>query len=146
MNFDKLPRGVALFILSYLTRRENLAVVAGVSRRYRSLARDPSMLRSVALLDRTVPFQTSVFRELVAEATQLRVLSLRYCQFVGEETMQVIAENANPFFLKELYLDGCENICDKALLKLTKPRAQAYAPINLQNYRVTELLAKDQLS
>lgn len=49
MNFDKLPRGVALFILRYLSRRENLSVVAGLSHRYRSLARDPCMLRSITL-------------------------------------------------------------------------------------------------
>ena len=40
--------------------------------------------------------------------------------------MAVISENANPFFLKELYLDGCENINDEALLKLTKNRQVAY--------------------
>ena len=75
------------------------------------------------------------------------MLSLRYCQFVGEDTMQLIAEHANPFFLKELYLDGSENICDKALLKLTKPRANgAYTPPNLENYRLVELLAKEHLS
>ena len=61
--------------------------------------------------------------------------------------MQLIAEHANPFFLKELYLDGCENICDKALLKLTKPRAKgAYTSPNLENYRLVELLAKEHLS
>jgi len=34
--------------------------------------------------------------------------------------MEVIADNINPFALKELYLDGCENITDDALFKLTK--------------------------
>ena len=29
--------------------------------------------------------------------------------------MQIIAEEANPFFLRELYLDGCEKINDQAL-------------------------------
>ena len=60
--------------------------------------------------------------------------------------MLVISEHANPFFLKELYLDGCENISDKALHYLTKPRDRGpYEPPNLQNYRVSELLAKESL-
>ena len=53
---------------------------------------------------------------------QLSTLSLRYCQQVNEETLEIIAESANPFFLKELYLDGCEKITDQALVKLTRPR------------------------
>ena len=32
--------------------------------------------------------------------------------------MQIIAEEANPFFLRELYLDGCEKITDVALQHL----------------------------
>ncbi len=58
----------------------------------------------------------------------------------------MIADHANPFFLKELYLDGCENICDKALIKLTKPRA--YSPYDvpeLQNYRINELIGRFNL-
>ena len=34
--------------------------------------------------------------------------------------MELIADNVNPFALKELYLDGCEAINDEALMKLTK--------------------------
>lgn len=36
--------------------------------------------------------------------------------------MQIISESANPFYLKELYLDGCENINDMALIKMTKTK------------------------
>jgi len=69
------------------------------------------------------------------------VLSLRYCEHVDEDTVQVIADHANPFFLKELYLDGCENICDKALIKLTKPRASGlYQAPDLKNYSLKELM------
>ena len=57
--------------------------------------------------------------------------------------MSIIAEQANPFFLKELYLDGCENIADMALIKLTKPRsAGQYDLPDLMKFRVNELLAK----
>jgi len=48
----------------------------------------------------------------------LRVLSLKYCLCIGYEAMEVIAEEANPFFLRELYLDGCEKITDLAISNL----------------------------
>jgi len=57
----------------------------------------------------------------------------------------VISENANPFFLKEIYLDGCENINDDALLKLTKPRQNAYPRPDLSKYRICDLLVSEQL-
>jgi hypothetical protein len=40
---------------------------------------------------------------------------LRYCQYVNAETLTSIAHNCNPKALKELLLDGCENICDISL-------------------------------
>ena len=45
MSIRNLPREVALTVLSYMTKRENLSIVAGLGRRYRSLARDPSLWR-----------------------------------------------------------------------------------------------------
>ena len=53
--------------------------------------------------------------------------------------MEVISENANPFFLKELYLDGCEQINDMALIKLTKPRSKPYERPDKDNYRYDTL-------
>ena len=38
MSLQKLPRGVSLKILSYLSKRENLSIISGVSKRYKSLA------------------------------------------------------------------------------------------------------------
>lgn len=71
------------------------------------------------------------------------MLSLRYCQYVNGETMEVISEHANPFFLKELYLDGCENINDDALYKLTKPRRQAYQKPDLAKYQLNQLFLSE---
>ena len=34
------------------------------------------------------------------------------------EALTIIAEEANPFYLRELYLDGCDKINDSALLAL----------------------------
>lgn len=59
----------------------------------------------------------SVFKHF----TQLKVLSLRFCPQVGDEVLEAIAEHANPFYLKELYLDGCEKVQDEGLLKLVAP-------------------------
>mmetsp|Transcript_23532 Transcript_23532/g.31561 ORF Transcript_23532/g.31561 Transcript_23532/m.31561 type:complete len:127 (+) Transcript_23532:1725-2105(+) len=54
--------------------------------------------------------------------------------------MQLIADHANPFSLKELYLDGCEGINDEALFRLTKPReGGAYARPQVHDASMTEL-------
>ena len=43
--------------------------------------------------------------------------------------MAIIAEEANPFHLRELYLDGCEKISDNALVSLTfKTRREVNLP------------------
>lgn len=76
-----------------------------------------------------------IFRDLLASSNQLRVLSLRYCQFAGDEVMLMIAEHVNPFSLKELYLDGCEAINDDALFKLTKQRELSRLPALASDFR-----------
>lgn len=40
---------------------------------------------------------------------------MKFCSYIGPEAMQIIADEANPFFLREIYLDGCEKINDLAL-------------------------------
>ena len=43
---------------------------------------------------------------------------MKFCPLVGADTLTIIAEYANPFFLKELYLDGCDRVDDSALVAL----------------------------
>jgi len=43
------------------------------------------------------------------------VLSLKFCPHISTDAMLVISQSANPFFLRELYLDGCEKITDDSL-------------------------------
>lgn len=38
MSMEKLPRGISLKILGYLSKRENLSIITGLSRRYKNLA------------------------------------------------------------------------------------------------------------
>ena len=71
---------------------------------------------------------------MIGRSSQLKILSLRYCQHVSDETLEIIAENANPFYLRELYLDGCEKINDTALVKLTKPRLSPYPVPDLNKF------------
>jgi len=44
---------------------------------------------------------------------------MKFCPYVSGETLAVIAEECNPFYLRELYLDGCDKINDAALQFLT---------------------------
>jgi hypothetical protein len=43
---------------------------------------------------------------------------MKFCPYVSGETLTLIAEEANPFFLRELYLDGCDKINDAAIMNL----------------------------
>ena len=47
MSMEKLPRGVALFILSYLPKKDILTTVSCLGIRYRSLANDPYLWRQI---------------------------------------------------------------------------------------------------
>lgn len=49
MNIGKVPRGIALLILSFLTKREYLSVLSGVSRRFRSITHDPAIWREISI-------------------------------------------------------------------------------------------------
>lgn len=146
MSMEKLPRGIALFILSYLPKKDILTTVSCLGIRYRSLANDPYLWRQICFFaskDQVNPFQGHYFSSLVMRSSQLKVLSLRYCQHVNEDTMTIIADHANPFYLKELYLDGCEQINDAALSQLTKDRSGGLHQIpDLHKYRISELVVQ----
>jgi hypothetical protein len=43
---------------------------------------------------------------------------MKFCTFVTTEALIIIAEEANPFYLRELYLDGCDKINDSSLMSL----------------------------
>ena len=49
MSMEKLPRGISLKILGYLSKRENMSIVSGLSKRHHNLAQDESLWREVAL-------------------------------------------------------------------------------------------------
>lgn len=78
----------------------------------------PCLWREITLCTQQV-IPIDRFTTLISRSAQLRTLSLKFCQQVSQETLQVIAEWANPYYLRELYLDGCEKVNDQALSSLT---------------------------
>lgn len=82
-------------------------------------------------------FRDKQFRWHIERSSQLRVLSFRYSQHVNDETLEIIAMCANPFFLRELYLDGCEKVNDEAMLKLVRPREKAWPLPHTGNFMST---------
>ena len=75
MSMEKLPRGISLKILGYLSKRENLSIVSGLSKRYHNFAQDNSLWREVALYggskDQANPFESehSLFRQMINRST-----------------------------------------------------------------------------
>ena len=125
-------------IMSYLGQKELLTKINRINRRYRTIANNPSLWRNISIFasKESTPylFRDANFSSMIQRSVQLKVLSLRYCQHVCDETLEIIADNANPFYLRELYLDGCEKINDTALMKLTKPRLKPYDLPNLNSF------------
>ena len=50
------------------------------------------------------------------------VLSLKFCPHIDGENLKTIANYANPFYLRELYLDGCDRILDSGIEFLVQKR------------------------
>lgn len=163
MTMNKLSRGIMLMIFSYLTTLEHMSLVNGVNRRLRDIASDPYLWRSISvncikdgqspfkeiILQQTasrLPEKINIFSNLLLKSNQLRVLSLRYCQHAGEDAMELIADNVNPFALKELYLDGCESINDDALHKLTKQRSSNQRTYPIPDLGDTSMIALRQVA
>ena len=127
---------------------------SALSRKHRRLGQNPALWRGISLQeihqrdDHFNPFEPEhLIANMLQRSCQLRVLSLRYCQHVTQDTMTIIADNCNPFFLKELYLDGCENVNDMALINLVKPRTRGpFLEPDQGTYRFSELLSDNQLS
>lgn len=60
--------------------------------------------------------------KLLKRAGHLQVLSLKFCPHVTNSTLTLISDLANPFFFRELYLDGCDKIT--SLLNLVQKRGR----------------------
>jgi hypothetical protein len=126
-SMRSLPRELLVKIASFLTPKELLSKFCGVSKVFKSVSQSPNLWRNISTFAQKESGQFlhnyNYLMQLVSRSTQLQILSLKYCQHVNEETLEIIAQQANPFFLRQLYLDGCERVDDNALLKLTTPKS-----------------------
>jgi hypothetical protein len=89
-----------------------------VSRQIRDNSMHPCLWRDISIFSR-LTINANRFCSLVHRSSQLRILCLKFCPNVTGETLTIIADEANPFYLRELYLDGCDKINDHALANLT---------------------------
>jgi len=125
-GLKNLPVDLKAKIASFLSPKELLVKMSSISKDMQAVSRSPVLWRQISIFAQkdssSMLHQDNYLLQLIGRSTQLQVLSLKYCQHVNEETMEIISQQANPFFLRELYLDGCERINDNALIKLTKPR------------------------
>lgn len=71
---------------------------------------------------------------MIQRTTQLRVLCLKFCPSVCSDTLAIIAEEANPFYLRELYLDGCDKINDQAIANLVQKKTKEYKQPEVASY------------
>ena len=124
-------------IFGYLGQKQLLTVCNRVSKSMYQSATHPSLWRKIQIIaskESEMLFRDKQFRWHIERSSQLRVLSFRYSQHVNDETLEIIAMCANPFFLRELYLDGCEKVNDEAMLKLVRPREKAWPMPSTGNF------------
>lgn len=67
-------------------------------------------------------------RLLKNEMSRLRVISLKHCHHIDASVITILHWHANPFFLQELHLDGCESLTDESfdVLKIMPEEANLY--------------------
>lgn len=116
VNLLDINDHILIHILGFLSLKEKFKV-AQISREFRDNSYNPSLWREINIFSRQI-INTQKFCTVVHRSSQLRVLSLKFCPNVSAECLAIIAEEANPFYLRELYLDGCDKINDAALLSL----------------------------
>jgi hypothetical protein len=110
--------GNSLLILtaSYLNPREQLSA-SQLCQDFRQAAMNPCLWREIQIFNKQ-SLPPMRFAQVLSRSTQLRVLCLKFCPNICGDTLGLIAEHANPFFLRELYLDGCDRVNDQALYQL----------------------------
>lgn len=138
-SLDQIPNEVLTLICSYLPKKD-LSRVQGVCNRFRRIAAHPSLWRELSIytpqdLNKPQAIERNMMLiRVIARSSQLHTISFKFCASVDEHTTKLISQHANSFYLRELYLDGCERINDLALVKLTAPK-------NFQQLAVKQLPA-----
>jgi hypothetical protein len=108
-----MPNEIIITVLANLQKQEVIKV-SQLCQRLQGLAHDPSLWREIKL--KFCPEQSErILGKVIMRSSQLAVINLMYCSLVDDKVTSIVARHANPFFLKELYLDGCERINDAAL-------------------------------
>ena len=120
VNLLQLNDNLLINVLGFFSLKEKIKY-SQICRTTRDQSMHPCLWREINIFSRQNIVQNR-FCSLVHRSSQLRILSLKFCPNVSGETLTIIAEEANPFYLRELYLDGCDKINDHALANLTIKR------------------------
>jgi hypothetical protein len=116
-KLEDLPNQLLIYIFSYFNIKDMFRV-ALVNRRWNQITEQPILWTHLNLFQSKIKIEKVRFQAICAKAWRLSTVDLRYCQFINSESLHAISQNCNPDNFKELYLDGCENIDDFALLML----------------------------
>eukprot|EP00347_Sterkiella_histriomuscorum_P009893 403339469 len=116
-----LPNQMLLEIQKFLNSTEKYQS-SQLCRKFQRNQMNPSLWREVQIFNKQHQNLNSKFSVFLNRSTQLRVLALKFCPNISTDALALIAEWANPFYLKELYLDGCDKINDAAMAALVRKR------------------------
>ena len=105
-----LETSILIEMISFLDSKEKCKISL-LCKEFRKASFNPCLWRQLQIFNKQKELKND-FGCFMLRATQLRVLSLKFCPNVSAATLQCIAEYSNSFYLRELYLDGCDKIND----------------------------------
>ena len=117
VNLEEIPDELVLNVLGYLSL-DQLCRISRVNKRWNGLSKKPILWTTLNLFEGGYSMSPQHFEKICIRSWQLVNLDLRFCNEINKYTLHAIAMNCNPLALKELYLDGCENVDDDALKSL----------------------------
>jgi hypothetical protein len=110
-ELNEIPTDLLIYIFSFLEKKE-LYLVSHLSKDLHEVAFDQSLWRSFQLRNQKKYQICEALPRVYNKLEGLQILNFSFCDCINEQACSKIAPFINRGTLKELYLDGCENITD----------------------------------
>ena len=111
----EIPDHLLVKLFEFLNTKEKLKYKQ-LCKGIKQVSMNPILWNELIITKSPLPLvsypQKDYFDVMISQWSRLKVISLKYCNNFTAETLRLINNNCNPFFLEELYLDGCDNVTD----------------------------------
>jgi hypothetical protein len=124
-----MPTHIQLMVFQFLEPKERFKFQL-LNRNIKESLESPYLWKEIIIRNQSAMFVTPTnvkyFNKILVQASQLQIISLKYCSLFNAEVLNCINQNCNPFALKELYLDGCEAVSDSIFDCITSSKEENF--------------------